>query len=346
VLLRIQQQMITEKEIVAWMKKNEITPFRAKQVMHAVFKEGKINFFEMRNLPGAVIEKLTKNINILCLSVEKIIKSSDSRTEKILFRLQDNNKIETVLMRFKDGRNSVCVSSQCGCRLGCKFCATGAFGFNRDLTAEEIADQALFCNSILWKEKKRISNIIYMGMGEPFLNYDNVLASLKLLNDKKLLNIGARSITISTSGICDGIEKLATEKLQVNLAISLHASNQSIREKIMPVAKIFPLNALMSAVKKYIAKTNRRVTYEYIMLNGINDRINHAKELTTLLKGQLCHINLIQYNETGLLGFNGSAKNNIKTFAEILRKSGLPVTIRVSMGQDINAACGQLANKV
>lgn len=344
-LLRIQQQMQLKQWLTEKLESLDIPAYRSSQIMRAVYCEGTLNFNEITTLSVKLRKILEENIKILSISPEKILKSKDAKTEKALFRLSDGNKIESVLMRFNDGRNSVCVSSQAGCRLGCKFCATGAAGFGRDLTAEEIADQALFCSTLLVKEKKHITNIVYMGMGEPFMNYDNVISSVKMLNDKEALNIGARNITISTSGICDGIEKLAAEGLQVNLAVSLHAPNQSIRETIMPVAKLFPLDKLMSSIKKYIQKTKRRVSYEYVMLKGINDAPEHAKELAGLLKGQLCHINLIPYNITGINGISGSEKKDIFAFAGILKYAGLPVTVRVSLGQDIAAACGQLANK-
>jgi 23S rRNA (adenine2503-C2)-methyltransferase len=337
--------MMIKQQLADKLHSLKIPSFRTSQIMKAVFGEGMLKFDEITTLPLKLRQLLAEKIRILSIIPEQILKSKDAMTEKILFRLDDGNQIESVLMRFNDGRNSVCVSSQAGCRLGCKFCATGASGFRRDLKAEEIADQTLFCSSLLAKEKKRISNVVYMGMGEPFMNYDNVISSIKILNDKDALNIGARNITVSTSGICEGIEKLGHEGLQVNLAVSLHAPNQSIREKIMPVSRLYPLDRLMTSIKKYIKITNRRVSYEYVLLKGINDAPDNARELAALVKGQLCHINLIPYNTTGINGISGSDKKGIFTFAAILKKSGLPVTVRVSLGQDIDAACGQLANK-
>lgn len=319
--------------------------YRASQILHSVYGKGLLKFDEMTDLPLVTRSKLAEQIGILGITPEHIARSADGKTEKILFRLSDGNMIETVLMRFNDGRNSVCVSSQAGCRLGCRFCATGTSGFFRDLTAGEIFDQALFCHSLLVRSGSRISNVVYMGMGEPFLNYENVIESLHMLNDKQGMNLGARSITVSTSGICEGIERLADEPLQVNLAVSLHAPNQELREKIMPVAKLYPLERLMGAINGYISKTRRRVSYEYVMLKGVNDGLKQAGELAKLVKGQLCHINLIPYNVTGIDGISGSQKNAINDFSAVLKKAGLPVTVRVSLGQDIAAACGQLANK-
>ncbi len=247
-------------------------------------------------------------------------------------------------MRFKDGRNSLCISCQAGCQMGCKFCATGKLGLLKHLTYEEIFDQVLYFAQLLHQENAEISNIVFMGMGEPFMNYQNTLAAANLLSDPKYLGIGARKITISTSGVVPGILQLADEPKQYNLAISLHAPNQADREKIMPIAKRWPLPELMSAVQTYLQKTNRRVSYEYVMLQGVNDSRIQAQQLAELIQGQLCHVNLIPYNPTDSV-FTVSQQNNIEEFKNILQKNGINATIRVTMGQDIDAACGQLANK-
>lgn len=337
--------MLSLEELKEKMTDLGIPAFRALQIFHAVCKEGKSDYGLITTLPEKLREVLSEKIPVYSIRLEKHTSSSGGDTEKLLFSLKDGCKIETVLMKFEDGRNSVCVSSQAGCQLGCKFCATGASGFKRNLDYEEIFDQVLYCSHRLLKEKSRITNVVYMGMGEPFMNYDNVLKSVRCINDKEGLNIGARNITLSTSGICEGIDKLADENLQVNLAVSLHAPNQQIRETIMPVAKICDLDQLMASIEKYIFKTNRRVSYEYVMLRGINDSEKNARELAALIKGQLCHINLIPYNATGIKGITGSDRGIVGRFKEILKSAGIPVTIRVSLGQDIMAACGQLANK-
>jgi 23S rRNA (adenine2503-C2)-methyltransferase len=327
------------------LKKINIPAFRAKQVFHGIFKEGKSSYGEMTTLPKKEMDILTNSLPILCLHKVNHIFSKDRKTEKVLFELKDGNCIESVLMQFEDGRKSVCVSTQIGCQMGCTFCATGKMKFGRNLTAEEIADQVLFFAMPIIKKGGNITNVVYMGMGEPFMNYDNVIKSVQMLNDKNALNIGVRNITISTCGVCEGIDSLADSGLQVNLAISLHAPNQELRAKIMPIARKYNLDQLMESIKKYIDKTNRRVTYEYIMLKNINDSEENAKELTGLLKGQLCHINLIPYNATGRIEISRSDKERIGTFKDIILKSHIPVTVRVSLGQDIMAACGQLANK-
>ncbi len=344
-LLCLHQHLLNLPDFKTRLEKLEIPAYRAGQILHAVWREGKSDFSKISTLPRDLQLLLSGKIEIFSIIAEKIVSAPDGSSRKILFRLKDGLKIETVLMRFRDGRSSVCVSSQVGCQLGCKFCATGASGFRRNLNYEEIADQVLFCAQLLSKEDRNISNVVYMGMGEPFMNYDQVIESVKVLNDKKGLNLGARSITLSTAGICEGIGKLAGEKMQVNLAVSLHAPNQSLREKIMPIARKYDLKSLMASVRKYILKTNRRVSYEYVMLKGVNDSDKEARELSLLVKGQLCHINLIPYNATGIKGIAGSDRGRLNRFRDILKAAGIPVTIRVSLGSDIQAACGQLSQK-
>ncbi len=306
--------------------------------MHAVYKEAKDDFQKIVILPKNVRDLLIANLKVFCFEVEREVESKSGDTTKTLFKLKDGSLIEGVLMHFKDGRNSVCVSSQVGCPLKCAFCATGARGFTRNLTAEEIADQVLYFNH---KLKKRVTHVVFMGMGEPLLNYENVMEAISVLNDEDLFGIAARHITVSTAGIIPGIEKLMQAKIQINLALSLHAPNQTLREKLMPIANSYKLPDLMKAVLSYLNATRRRISYEYVMLKGINDSASHAEELSKLLRGQLCHVNLIPYNET-YLGFSNAGRPQIETFRKILEKHKVPVTIRVSLGQDISAACGQL----
>jgi len=336
--------MIEKTKIIEFLKKNEIPAFRASQIIHAVYKEGKSSYDEMPVLPKEVRKLLTENIPILSFVVERQSESKKSDTIKALFKLKDGNFIEGVLMRFKDGRNSVCVSCQVGCGLKCAFCATGAIGLKRHLSDEEISDQVLYFNQILLKEKQKVSHVVFMGMGEPLLNYDAVMKAIGTINDPECLGIGARHITVSTSGVVPGIEKLAGEKIQFNLAVSLHAPNQKLRAQLMPIAVSYKLDSLMKAIKDYIEKTHRRVSYEYVMLKDVNDSPELARELASLVRGQLCHINLIPYNQT-YLGFKNAGKTNIDKFAEIIASYDIPVTVRVSLGQDIDAACGQLSLK-
>ena len=338
-------KMIASKDLFQKLTELKIPQYRAAQVMQAIYKQGKTSYESITTLPVQLQEKFKKEIPILSINPITQSNSKDGSTTKTLFELHDGLKIEAVLMNFKDGRHTVCISSQAGCQLGCKFCATGTMRFGRSLTYEEIADQVLFYAQQIHKLKQKISNIVYMGMGEPFMNYDNVIKSLRVINDPQGLNIGARNITVSTSGICEGIEKLEHENLQVNLAVSLHAPNQDLRRKIMPIANKYSLDQLMVAIKHYLQITRRRVSYEYVMLKGINDGEKEANELGTLIKGQLCHVNLIPYNATGIQGIEGSIPSQIKKFRDIVKGYGIAVTIRVTLGQDIEAACGQLANK-
>jgi len=324
---------------------NGVPSFRANQIYHAVYKEGRSSYEAMNVLPLNLRELFTKIAPIFSVSEigKSISKSGD--TVKVLFKLHDNCKIEAVLMRFKDGRNTVCISCQVGCPMNCAFCATGKSGFKRNLTYEEITDQALYFEQYLNQTGSRIDHIVFMGMGEPMLNYDEVLKAIKVFNDPAAFNIGFRNQTVSTSGIVPGILKLIIDAPQVNLAVSLHAPNDILRKKLMPVAKTYPLHELMAACKKYTEETHRRITYEYVMLSGKNDTDLMAGELSNLLRDQLCHVNLIPFNEINIKGMKTSLKERIDTFAYILGINHIPVTIRVSLGKDIDAACGQLAGK-
>lgn len=335
--------MISRQFLIEFLKNNAVPLYRAKQILHAVYHEGKNSYKSMKTLPRDLQILFGKNIPIFSFDIASEVISKLEDTVKTLFRLHDDKCVEGVLMRFKDGRNSVCVSSQVGCGLKCAFCATGAMGFTRNLKSEEIADQVLYFDQLLKKKNSRVSHVVFMGMGEPMLNYDEVMKAIYILNDPGCLGLAARHITVSTSGIVPGIKRLMNEDLQINLAVSLHAPNQSLREKLMPIAKSYKILQLMSAVKEYIKKNHRRVSYEYVMLNNINDSIDLAKELARLIKGQMCHVNLIPYNET-YLGFKNSGKARILKFSEMLKSSNIPTTIRVSLGKNINAACGQLAN--
>jgi 23S rRNA (adenine2503-C2)-methyltransferase len=334
--------MLEAHVITSFLKSQRIPAFREKQLLHFVYKEGKSDFKEMSVIPKSLRLLLSAHLPIFSISVEKEFVSGSGDTVKTLFRLKDGKLMEGVLMRFRDKRNSVCVSSQVGCGLKCAFCATGTMGFIRNLQASEIVDQVLYFDHYLKKSGGRVNHVIFMGMGEPFLNYDEVMKAIHILHDPQYLGIAARHITVSTSGIIPGINRLSEEKLQINLAVSLHTPVQELREKLMPIAKPYKLPDLIAAIKRYIEKTHRRVSYEYVMLRETNDSPDLARKLGKLLQGQLCHVNLIPYNQT-YLGFQNAGKSRIDRFAEILRSMKIPVTVRVSLGQDIDAACGQLA---
>ena len=270
--------------------------------------------------------------------IKLVVKQEDNLVKKYLFELIDGERIESVVM-FHDYGISVCVSSQVGCNMSCAFCESGRLKKRRNLEAYEIVEQILLIEQDIGK---RISHIVVMGIGEPFDNYDNVMRFVKIVNDNKGIDIGSRHITISTCGIVPGIYKFMNEEGQVNLAISLHAPNDEIRNKIMPISKRYKLEELMEAIKKYISVTNRRVTFEYIMLDNINDGTECAMELSELLKGINCYVNLIPYNETENISFKRSKNSQIMKFYDILKKNSINVTIRKEFGSKVDAACGQL----
>jgi 23S rRNA (adenine2503-C2)-methyltransferase len=314
--------------------------FRLAQAKRAVFGELAENWNSVVGLPKNLRDKLNKEYPLEIKA--EVLESADKKTVKTLIRLSDGNFVETVLMRHED-RNTVCVSSLVGCPMGCKFCATGEMGFVRKLSADEMISQVLFFARLLKKEKARVGSIVFMGMGEPFLNYENVMEAIRVMNNKEGFGIGARHISISTCGVFDGIKKLAEEKLPVNLAISLHASNDKVRREIMPVAEAYSISELIKVVDEYIVKTNRKVMFEYLMIDGVNDKDEHAFELAKLLKNKLCVVNLIEYNPTGK--FSASSHNRIRRFKEILLENGINATTRFRFGQKIKGACGQLATE-
>lgn len=320
--------------------------YRATQIIEAVCKKGIIDYDNIKVLPLNLRQELKKKLPLLSLKPKKSVISQDGKTEKILFSLSDGLTIEAVLMEFEDGRHSICLSCQTGCVLGCRFCATGTLVKMRSLEAEEIFDQVVFLNSRLKAKDAslEITNIVYMGMGEPFNNYQNVIDSIRMLCSSKYFGFSPRRITISTAGIIPGIERLALEQLPVNLAVSLHAADQQLRCQIMPIAKAYPLESLLSAVKKYSQATGRRVSFEYIMLKNVNDSGRDAEKLASIAKDKLLHVNLIPYNDTGLNSLGGSDLSRIRSFKLALQKKGVNVTVRTSLGGDIAAACGQLAN--
>lgn len=314
--------------------------YRKKQAESAVFQQLIGDWEEATFLPRELRKKLNAECSLAIQAEELVSETKDSVKAKIT--LNDGLKIESVLMRYQDKRNTVCVSFQVGCPLACSFCATGQMGFKRNLEMLEIAEQVLFFSRYLKKntlEKGRVTNVVFMGMGEPFLNYENVIAAVKILNSKDGFNIGARNISISTVGIVEGIKKLSEEKIQVNLAISLHASNNELREKIMPINKKYPVELIFKTVNDYIKKTKRQVMFEYLLIRDINDSDACAKELVALMKKPLYFLNLILYNPTG--SFKPSTPERVRKFKNILKKSGIKFSERYRFGQDIKAACGQ-----
>jgi 23S rRNA (adenine2503-C2)-methyltransferase len=339
--------------------------FREKQVKKALFFDLIENWQEATTLSKDLRQKLAKVYLIPEIKMEKLLTSANEQTVKALFILEDDLKIESVLMKHSSekgeiGRNTICVSSQAGCAMNCRFCATGSQGFKRNLTSKEIFGQVMFFARYLKDKKERVTNIVVMGMGEPFLNYDNVLEAIRILNDKDGFGLGARHISISTCGLPEGIEKLAEEPLQVNLAISLHASNNELRERLMPINKAYPIQTVLSAVDDYIKKTKRRVMFEYLLIDGINDSEAQAEELGKLLVHSLLagnqknfaredrgfyFVNLISLNPAGHSEFKPSPSWKIKKFKEVLDILGVEATQRYRFGKEIKAACGQLAGE-
>lgn len=328
----------TLDELKDWMDKNGESKFRAKQIFQWIYKKAVFNFDDMSNISKSTKEKLKENFYIQIPNVVKKYVSNIDGTEKFLFEYEDGNIIESVVMKYKHG-NSICVSTQIGCRMGCKFCASTVDGVVRNLTSGEIIAQVLKAQKEIGD---RISNVVLMGSGEPLDNYDNVIKFLKLINDEEALNIGQRHITLSTCGIVPKIKELADEKMQITLAISLHAPNNEIRKSMMPIANKYTLEELLDACRYYYRTTNRRITFEYALVKGVNDSRENAEELIKISKGMLCHINLIPVNEIKENNYERSKSKDIEEFKETLIKHGIETTIRREMGSDINGACGQL----
>jgi len=330
--------------------------YRLGQAKKALFQDLIQNWREAGVLPLNLREELNKKYPITISA--KTFSSKDERTIKAVVDFEDGLGVETVLMRHRDKRNTICVSSQVGCALNCSFCATGKMGFKRNLDIWEIVSQVLFFARYLKKIGEKITNVVFMGMGEPFLNYENVIGAINILNDKDGFNLGARRFSISTVGIVEGIEKLAKEELQINLAISLHAPNDKLRLELIPVNKKYPIEKILKAVDGYIKNTRRRVMFEYIMIDNINDFEEHAKALAKLMRKPLYFVNLISYNSLTHLcpAYSGttarqatslspSSSSKIEKFKNILENEGVAVTRRYRFGEDIEGACGQLAVK-
>jgi len=315
-------------------------PYRAEQIFKWIFVDNVTSFDEMTNLSLDLRNKLKENFD---LHVFKIIQKQESKdgTKKYLFDILDGNAIESVLMEYKHGF-TICVSSQIGCKMGCKFCASTGVKFVRSLTSGEIVEQLL---AIQRDQNIKISNLVFMGIGEPLDNYDNVMNAIKILNNPKGINMGARHISISTSGLVPKIYKLADENIQSTLSISLHSANNKKRSEMMPVNNVYKIEELIEACRYYIQKTNKRISFEYALAKENNDNLDDAKELVKLLKGMLCHVNLIPINKIENGKYSKSTNENIIKFRDYLNEKGIVATIRRELGSDIDAACGQLRKK-
>lgn len=330
-------------DVEAFTRAHELKPYRLTQLYRAATRELVADIDHISVLPKPLREELAAE-GFALDSVAPVVvqKSSDRQTAKGLFRTADGSEVEAVLMQHHGGRNTVCISSQAGCAYKCAFCATGQAGFTRHLAADEIFDQARFFARQLVTTGEKITNIVFMGMGEPFHNYDAVMDAVRLLNDAQGFGLGNRHITISTVGLVPQIERFADEGIQVNLAISLHAPTDAQRSAIMPVNERYPIADLMRACAAYIAKTHRKIFFEYVMLEGVNDDEASARALASLMRGKLHHVNLIPYNATPDSVLQGTGDERIWRFAAILESEQVPVTVRTPMGRDIAAACGQL----
>lgn len=326
------------EQVKAVMEELGEKAFRAKQIYEWMHTKLVDSFDEMTNLSKALRDKLSENFELTSLRVVDKRESAKDGTCKFLFELSDNRVIESVLMKYKHG-NSVCISSQVGCRMGCRFCASTLGGLERNLTPAEMLDQIY---KIQKMSGERVSNVVLMGTGEPLDNYDNVLQFIQLLTDENGLNISQRNITVSTCGLVNRIRDLANEELQITLAISLHAPNDKIRKEIMPIANKYTINEIIDAVTFYYNKTGRRISFEYSLVEGVNDSEENAKELIHVVRGLNCHVNLIPVNPIKERDFKQTQMQFVQNFKNILEKNRINVTIRREMGSDIDAACGQL----
>lgn len=330
---------LTKEELEEFFLNHNEKKFKATQLFKWIYEKRVENYDEITDIKKETLELLKKELPIKRVKLIKVERDKD--VNKYLFELEDKEHIEAVLMMHDYG-NSICVSSQVGCNMGCKFCESGRRKKVRNLHCGEIVSQVLEVEKDI---KTRISHVVMMGIGEPFDNYDEIIKFIKVINDSMGLAIGSRHITVSTSGIIPKIKEFSNLDLQINLAISLHAPNDSLRSSIMPINKAYPLKDLMKEIKNYLEKTNRRVTFEYVMLKNINDTEECAKELAKLIKGINCYVNLIPYNETENIEYERSNMFQIMKFYDILKKENVNVTIRKEFGSQISAACGQLRSK-
>ena len=334
----------TKKELTERIAESGEPAYRAQQIWQMLYKQLIASPNDFSNLSKGLRQKLDESYCFEPLMVKKDLKSSDGQTNKLLFGLWDGRMIESVLMRYRE-RNTICISTQVGCPMNCAFCATGQMGFIRNLSAGEIVAQILFFARMLKSEGQKLTNIVVMGMGEPFHNYDAVMKAIGIINDPDGMNFGERRITISTVGIIPRIEQFTYAHRQINLAVSLHAPSNTIRDQIIPANIIYPLDELLEACKNYTEKTGRRITFEYALIHGLNDNYENAVMLSKRLKGMLCHVNLIPLNSTEKYDGSGSNHDRTQSFKSVLDRNGIPCSVRLKRGIDIGAGCGQLVSE-
>jgi 23S rRNA (adenine2503-C2)-methyltransferase len=331
-------------ELEARLSEQGFPAYRARQLWGWAYRQLVSDYSEMANIPASLRTPLSSLIRISLLETVRNISTDDGETVKTLYRTGDDQVLETVLMLYPD-RATVCVSCQVGCAVGCAFCATGLMGLTRNLGAGEMVAQVVGVAREARRRGRELTNIVMMGMGEPLQNYAETMKFINIIHDPHGLDIGARRITVSTSGVVPKIDALAAEPLQLNLAVSLHAPGDELRSKLVPINRRYPIATLMAAVDRYIAQTRRRVSFEYALMRGINDSDQTARDLADLLRGRLCHVNIIPLNPVDVLPYERPNAEGIERFAEILRAAGIPSTVRYSRGLDIDAACGQLRAK-
>ncbi|MEE9599127.1 MAG: 23S rRNA (adenine(2503)-C(2))-methyltransferase RlmN [Anaerolineales bacterium] len=318
--------------------------YRAPQIWQGLYQNYWNNSDDFSTIPVSLRKEIDKIYTLSSLYSERELHSTDGFTRKTLYRLEDNSAIETVLMGYED-RNTVCISSQVGCGVGCNFCATGNMGFIRNLSRAEIIEQVVNTAADLAQDSKNLTNVVFMGMGEPFHNYTQVMEAVRILNDPEGFGMGARRFTISTVGLVPGIKRFTEKNSQINLAISLHAADDELRSSIVPINQKYPISELMEACRKYIQITNRRITFEWALIEGVNDTGEQAQKLSRLIDGMLAHVNLIQLNPVSCYSGKPATKKNALNFQKTLTDSGIACTIRVRRGIDIQAGCGQLASE-
>jgi 23S rRNA (adenine2503-C2)-methyltransferase len=335
---------LTLDELTAWMREHGHPAYRARQLYEALYQQSVESFDEITALPRSLRAELEAELPILAMAPVNQVATQNRDTVKTLYRTAFGDLVETVLMLYRS-RATVCVSCQVGCAVGCAFCATGLMGLDRNLTTGQMVAQVIGAARDARAAGRTLTNLVMMGMGEPFHNYPATIKFLTILNDPAGLGMGARRMTISTSGIVPFIDKLAEEPLQVNLAVSLHAPNDELRSSLVPINRKHPIADLMAAIDRYIARTGRRVSFEYALMSGINDSDEVALELAALLRGRLCHVNLIPLNPVAVLPYARPTSERIEKFAQLAASTGIPVTVRYSRGVDISAACGQLATE-
>ncbi len=328
---------LTKEQLKEWLQTLGEKPFRAKQIFSWIYR-GAESFEEMTDLSKKLRQELKDQAEFSTLKILKVRKSKKDGTRKYLLELEDGNTIESVFMKYKYG-NSICVSSQAGCRMGCTFCASGLNGLERNLTPGEMAGQIL---TVQRDTGETINHVVVMGTGEPFDNYENLLAFLKNIHDRDGLGLSLRNLTVSTCGLIPKIEAFARDLKQVNLAVSLHSADQKLRESMMPVSSVYPVDSLILACRDYAEKTGRRITFEYALVRGKTDTKEQIRLLADKLQGMLCHVNLIPLNEVKDIGLPGSGRKQALEIAAYLESRGVPATVRREMGADIEAACGQL----